>query len=199
MKRKSKSRSPCKCFQLGVGLGGVDFPLLFLYSRYWPVPKLNRHIDLWAWVIFSAPREKSRWFARSRNSQEMISIVQPIINLEWQSHSWALRQLNQGLVGPLRSKRWVMIRFLTIDKFNKRMKAWEQKLSFTISKNPDHTIHIEKWVEDIATHFHFCAAVRGHFHYYLSNFIAQGSVILRSLNNSHKTLRNIAQNISNTF
>lgn len=144
-------------------------------------------------------QRESRWFARSRNSQEIISIVQLIINLEWQSHSWALRQLNQGLVGPLPSKRWVMIRFLTINKFNKRMKAWEQKLSFTISKNPDHMIHIEKWVEDIATHFHFCAAARGHFHYYLSNFIAQGSVILRSLNNSHKTLRNIAQNISSIF
>ena len=179
--------------------GGEEIDFLVLYSRYWPVPKLKRHIGLWAWVIFSVPRERSRWFARSRNSQETISIVQQIINPECQSHSWALRQLNQGLVGPLPSKRWVMIRCLTINKFNKRMKAWEQKLPFTISKNPDHMIHIEQWVEDIATHVHFCAAARGHFHYYLSNFIAQGSVILKSLNNSHKTPRNIAQNISSIF
>ena len=81
------------------------------------------HIDLWAWIIFYAPRKKSRWFARSRNSQELISITQQITNLELQNHKWALRHLNQELVGPLPSKRLVMIRILTINK----LKEWKLK------------------------------------------------------------------------
>lgn len=120
----------------------VDFPLLFLYSRYWLVLNLKRHIGLWAWIIFSTPGEKRRWFARSSNSQELVSIIQQIINTECQSHSWALRHLNQGLVGPLPSERSVIIRFLTINKLNKRMKAEKQKLSSTTSKTPDNMIHI---------------------------------------------------------